>query len=119
MKSSIHETIRNVKANLNKTLSEMELGGYEITKCKNLWNTLTFKQKVKWIIFNKIFKKLGESERSQIDELNLKEYELSPKDYNKIDYPWWAVPNPKSILMVEININPKRLVEFVSISLKF
>jgi len=110
------------KISIQKILSNMEadLFGYDIVKCDIMWNTMSLKEKAKWWYSNILFKFKGRKERSRIEQINQKRYQEALKEecgyevfVDREKYPYWAEPNPKSILNTEIKIKPTQSIQFL------
>lgn len=94
-----------------------------------LWNKWGLKQKAKWYLTNKLFPWIAEDTRDlhtkyDMEVLNLYE-EWSENGSPTVessayrhDMPEWANPSPKNVLITNLKIRPKQVIEFIGIDIE-
>lgn len=91
------------------------------------WTNMTIREKIKWFIFNKVFKSWGRDIRKYIDEINFKEYKRvkllntvqeHQEEPNIIEYPNYAILCPRSIIDTNFSVMINKPLEYVKFDIK-
>lgn len=133
VQKSIYQSLKNCeKAGI---IVEERNDGFKVGDVSILWESWSFKQKMKWHLYNSVpyFKKMGNEIRAEIDSYNelvtkvrdmekspthfpLDLYELENLSYK--DYPDHLVVGPKTIVITNVMIKPFKGIDFILMDLE-
>lgn len=124
--------LENVKKGVIKYFDKMAQNSiiakdYKLDKVMRLWDSFSLYRKLKWWIYNKVwpFKELAECKREILDNERLIRYLEAKIEYPKddpldhierIEYPPILEPNPKSIVVMDIDIKPSQPLDYVNLN---
>lgn len=115
---------------LSKLVDDNKIETVRDVVANTRWTNMTIREKIKWFIFNKIFKSWGRDIRKYIDEINLNEFELvnavnklqkddeDDKEPNIIEYPNYAILCPRSIIDTNFSVMINKPLEYVKFDIK-
>lgn len=87
-----------------------------VTKVQMMWESFTLKQKIIHTICNKLIPVISRYKRSSIDKQNIINI-IEDEECTKIKYPYWAVNDPKGIILVDLEIRPVSSLNFINIKI--
>jgi len=144
VKQIADELTKRLKADLEHLiglLNEANLtNGGEIKWIGTLWEKMTYKEKALWLLYNVVFKSIGQRERGRIELINRDKLELYGQevelarahdtgmeeytvDEDYVPYPVleevpsWAVLNPKGIIKVDCVIRLKMGIDYIMVGI--
>lgn len=113
VKDSIANTLRSFQA---KNIVAPE-DGFKVGKVDILWNTWTDAQRIKWVLVNETHPEIAQEARELVDDFNKELYNHDTDTAEgHVDYPWWAIPCPQMVTVVDMMIKPVQAINFVTVN---
>jgi len=116
---------KHIAEYLNNLEKRNVIQSYSVGKVSILWDTMTFKEKLKWYWYNRIFKELGNQCRMDLHIRNRIQYIMTkqtfplddPADhYIEEKTPCYLEYLPKTMIISDIIVVPVTPVEMITMS---
>lgn len=115
--------IEKVKGTISSTLRSFQDknivasgDGFKVGDVDILWNTWTEAQRAKWVLVNETYPEIAKDARDIVDDFNKELYDYdTDTTEGHVDYPWWAVPCPKMVTVVDMMVKPVQALDFIKI----
>lgn len=122
----------DMKRSIGEMLGRMEaeIHDHEVVKVRTLWEDMNWLEKARWFFSNKIFGFIGNQAREKVNYINsvrwleAQEEIIDDEDesvyshYDRLDYPRWAQPEPKTLVLIDTKIKLSKPIEFISLSVQ-